>query len=104
MWPIRSNILSHLTELIVSKEYKWRQTQKKAFKQTKAVITKDTLLEYADHNKKLYIETDASNYQLGGRIFQKEYQQEDNKTVEHDIAFYTRKLNSAQKKYSTIEK
>ena len=70
----------------------------------KAVIAKDTLLAYADHNKKFYIKTDASDYPLGSRIFQKEYQQEDSKTVEHDIAFYTKKLNSAQKYYSTIEK
>ena len=69
----------------------------------KSMITKDTLLEYAKHNKKFYIKTDASVYQLGGRIFQKEYRQEDNKTVESDIAFYTRKLTNAQKKYSKIE-
>ena len=70
----------------------------------KVVIAKDTLLAYADHNKKLYIKTDASDYHLGGQIFQKEYRQEEKNTVEHDIAFYTRKLNIAQKKYSTIEK
>ena len=86
------------------KEYKWGPPQEKVFKQTKAVIAKDTILAYADHNKKLYIETDTSDYQLGGRILQKEYRQEDNKTVEHDIALYTRKLNSAQKNYSTTEK
>ena len=73
MWPKLSHILSPLTELMGSKEYKWGPPQEKVFKQTKTVIAKDTLLEYADHNKKLYIETDASNYQLGGRIFQKEY-------------------------------
>ena len=66
---------------MVSKEYKWGSPQEKAFKQMKAVIAKDTLLAYADHNKKFYIETDASDYQLGGRIFQKEYRQEDSKTV-----------------------
>ena len=73
-----------LTELMGSEEYKWGPPQEKAFKQMKVVIAKDTLLAYAGHNKKFYIETDASDYQLGGRIFQKEYQQEDNKTVEHD--------------------
>ena len=86
------------------KEYKWGPPQEKAFKQMKAVITKDTLLAYADHNKKFYIEMDASDYQLGGWIFQKEYRQEDNNTVEHDIDFYTRNLNSTQKNYSKIEK
>ena len=70
----------------------------------KAVIAKDKLLAYSNHNKKFYIETDRSDYQLRGLVFQKEYQQEDNKTGERDIAFYTRKLNSAQKNFSTIEK
>ena len=87
-----------------SKEYKWGTPQEKAFKQMKAVIAKDTLLAYADHNKNFYIGTDAIDYQLGGRIFQKQYQQEDNKTVERNIAFYTRNLNSSQKNFSTIEK
>ena len=104
MWPKRSHILSPLTELMGSKEYKWGPLQEKAFKKMKAVISKDMLLAYAEHNKKLYIKTDASDYQLGSRIFQKEYRQEDNKTVERDISLYTRKLNSAQKNYSTIEK
>ena len=48
--------------------------QEKAFKQMKAVIAKDTILAYADHNKKFYIQTEASDYQIGGWIFQKEYQ------------------------------
>ena len=85
MWPKRSHILSPFTELMGSKEYKWGPPQEKAFNQMKAVIAKDTLLEYADHNKKFYIETDASDYQLGGRILQKEYRQEDNKTVDQNI-------------------
>ena len=71
MWPKRSHILSPLTELMGSKEYKWEPPQEKASKQMKAVISKDTLLAYADHNKKFYIETDVSDYQLGVRIFQK---------------------------------
>ena len=61
MWPKCSHILSTLTKLMGSKEYKWEPPQEKASKQMKAVIAKDTLLAYADHNKKFYIETDASN-------------------------------------------
>ena len=58
---------------------------------------------YPDHNKTFYVETDASDYQLGGRIFQKETDSS-GKVIERDIAFYTCKLNGAQKNYSTIEK
>ena len=70
---------------------------------TNEAIIRETLLAYPDHNKTFYVETDASDYQLGGRIFQKDVD-ESGKEVERDIAFYTRKLNGAQKNYSMIKK
>jgi hypothetical protein len=98
MWPKRSHILAPLTDLLGPKnkcdKFVWGESQTKAFAEMKAIIARDTLLHYPDHNKKFVIETDASDYQLGGRISQ------DDK----DVAFYTRKLNSAQKNYTTIEK
>jgi transposase InsO family protein len=94
MWPRRSHILAPLTDLLGTKTFVWTESQAKAFVEMKAVIARDTLLHYPDHNKKFVIETDASDYQLGGRVMQ------DGK----DVAFYTRKLNSAQKNYTTIEK
>ena len=104
MWPRRSHILAPLTELIGTKTFKWGDEQRKAFKEMKALIAKDTLLAYPDHNLPFKIETDASDYQLGGRIFQEQWCDETKKFVTRDIAFYSRKLNGAQKNYSTIEK
>ena len=68
-------------------------------------MAKDTLIAYPDHNKEFKIETDASDYQLGRRIFQ-EHEDEDDpaKLVNRDVAFYSCKLSSAQKNYTTIEK
>ena len=52
------------------------------------------MLVYPNRNKPFRIETDASNFQLGAVIKQ------NNLTV----AFYTRKLNPAQKNYTAIQK
>ena len=104
MWPRRSHVLTPLTDLLGTKVFKWEPAQQTAFLQMKAIIAKDTLLTYADHNKTFKIETDASDYQLGGRIFQMHYDDVLEKEVERDVAFYTCKLNSAQKNYTTIEK
>ena len=65
-------------------------------------------MAYPDNNKPFKIDTDTSDYQLGGQIYQEcEYPTEKNADVtpvkvEADIGFYTRKLNSAQRNYSTI--
>jgi RNase H-like domain found in reverse transcriptase len=54
----------------------------------------DVLLAYPNHSKPFDIKTNASDYQLSAIIKQ------DNCPV----AYYARKLNSAQKKYTTIKK
>ena len=95
MWPRRSHILALLTDLLCTpKTFRWNDECTNAFKQMKALIASDALLAYPDHNKPFHIETDASDFQLGEIIKQ------DNRPV----AYYTRKLNNAQKNYTTIEK
>ena len=58
-----------------------------------AHIAKETLLAYPNFSKPFHIHTDASDVQLGACISQ------DGKP----IAFYSRKLNPAQTKYTTTE-
>jgi RNase H-like domain found in reverse transcriptase len=94
MWPHRSHILSPLTELTGKKAFVWEDKHQQAFEQMKALIAMDVLLAYPNHNKPFNIKTDASDYQLGAVIKQ------DNRPV----AYYTRKLNSAPKNYTTIKK
>ena len=60
----------------------------------KRVITRETLLAYPDFNEVFEIQTDASLYQLGACISQKR----------KPIAFYSRKLNPAQTRYTITER
>ena len=96
MYPRRSHILAPLTELTKSKSKKitWTERHQKAFDEMKAVMAHDAMIRYPDHNLPFHVYTDASDLQLGSVIMQ-------NKAP---VAFYSRKLNAAQRNYSTIEK
>ena len=94
MWRRRSHTLAPLTALCsATAKYKWTDVEQKAFEDIKAIISRETLLAYPDFTKEFHIQTDSSDYQLGAVIMQ------DNKP----LAFYSRKLNSAQKRYTTGE-
>ena len=95
MWIRRSHVLAPLAAL-TSKTAKWTwlPEHQAAFNTMKKIIAKETLLAFPDFNKEFVIYTDASHSQLGAVILQ------DNKP----IAFYSRKLNPAQTRYTTTER
>ena len=95
MWIRRSHVLSPLAKL-TSKESKWVWTdlENRSFQKMKNIIAKETLLAYPDFNQPFEIHTDASHTQLGAVVSQ------NNKP----IAFYSRKLNPAQTRYTTTER
>jgi RNase H-like domain found in reverse transcriptase len=89
-----SHLLVPLTQLVSKTEpFNWMKVHKEAYNKIKWVISKETLLSFPDFNKPFHVYTDASNYQLGSVIMQ------DNKP----LAFYSRKLNPAQKRYTARE-
>ena len=97
LWPRRSHLLTPFTEISSGpkgKKISWNDELEQAFNDTKAMICKETLLIYPDWNKPFDIHTDASDYQLGAVISQEG----------KPIAFFSRKLNNAQKNYTTTEK
>ena len=94
MWKWRSHILAPLSSLISQKaKWKWDQKAQKAFESAKQMIKKETMLAYPQFGKPFHIYADASDTQLGGVIMQND----------KPLAFYTRKMNPAQTKYTTGE-
>jgi hypothetical protein len=101
MWPHRSHILAPLTaktgapkNCIKLPAFQWTPDMQKAFDQMKALMTADVLCGYPDHNKPFHIFTDAYDYQLGACIMQ----------IDKPVAYYSKKLNSTQMNYATIDK
>ena len=95
MWKHRSITLAPLTSLVSTKaKWKWTEEEQQAFDNMKKIISQEVLLPYPDFTKMFDIHTDASDLQIGSVISQ------DNQP----IAFFSRKLNDAQTRYTTTEK
>jgi RNase H-like domain found in reverse transcriptase len=95
MFPKRSHILAPLTALVGGKgALFWTTACQQAFDAMKALLAKDAFLRYPDHNKRFDIYCDASDLQLGAVITQED----------RPVAYYSRKLNSAQRNYTVGEK
>ena len=95
MWVHRSELLAPLSRLTSSTvPWQWTDVEQTAFEKVKKIISKQTLLSFPDFSKPFVIHTDASHTQLGAVISQ------DN----NPIAFYSRKLNPAQTRYTTTER
>ena len=95
MWVHRSDLLAPLSKLTSSTaKWKWTEVEQTAFENIKKIISKETLLSFPNFSKPFVIHTDASHTQLGAVISQND----------KPIAFYSRKLNPAQTRYTTTER
>ncbi|KAL7530913.1 LOW QUALITY PROTEIN: hypothetical protein ACHAXR_008651, partial [Thalassiosira sp. AJA248-18] len=96
MWPKRAHRLKPLTDESGKKkhEFKWTDAMQTAFDEMKDLMVAECLMAYPDHNKGFQIYTDASDYQMGAVICQNG----------KPVAYWSRKLDRAQRNYTTMEK
>ena len=71
----------------------WDDVHHTAFDNIKTAIAKDVVLAYPDYSQGFEIYTDSSKFQLGAVITQNN----------RPLAFFSRKLNTAQQKYSVTK-
>ena len=71
----------------------WSEKHQHAFDTIKKIVSREVLLAYPRFDQPFVIHTDASDYQLGSVISQNNMH----------IAFFSRKLNNAQRRYTTME-
>ena len=74
--------------------WQWSVKCQSAFEKLKATMTWGPVLGLVDITKPFEVETDASDYALGGVLLQEG----------HPIAYESRKLNSAERRYTVSEK
>ncbi len=97
MRPSRAHILKPLTDQSGLKKrapIKWTDEMQKAFDKMRLLMAADALAAYPDHNIRLDVYTDASDFQVGACIIQEG----------RPIAYFSQKLTKSQQNYTTMEK
>ncbi|XP_062846979.1 uncharacterized protein K02A2.6 [Trichomycterus rosablanca] len=98
--PQQSTVLAPLYGLLKEQvTWKWKKAEQDAFNKCKELLTSDKVLVHYDQSLPLTLACDASAYGIGAVI---QHTTSDGK--EHPIAYASRTLSPAEKKYSQIEK
>ena len=80
-------------------DFVWSNECHNAFLDIKTFLSNAPVMAAPEFSKPFKLAIDASDSAIGSVLFQ-----EDDQGIDHPIAFFSRKLNSNQKNYSTIEK
>jgi hypothetical protein len=79
--------------------FHWSVTQQSAFENLKQAFTSASMLMHPDDSKPFFVETDASDYGIGGVM-----SQINSDNLLQPIAFYSRQLNPAERNYTIYDK
>ncbi|CZS80735.1 unnamed protein product [Fusarium graminearum] len=95
-----SKIANPLTELTKKdRKFVWLKDAQDAFERLRDAILEEPVLIMFDPTKEIELETDSSDFALGGQIGQR-----DNEGRLHPIAFYSHKLHGAELNYPIYDK
>ena len=98
--PALSTVLSPLHELLRKNvRWKWTDSQQKAFQESKQLLLTSQVLEHYDPAKPLILSCDASPYGVGVVL---SHLMDDGQ--ERPIAFASRSLSTAEKRYAQLDK
>ena len=90
--------LSDLTRKGQPNKVEWSEAQEKAYQTIKSYLTSEPILRLPDPAKTYFLRTDASNNGIGAVLMQRH----DEKLF--PVCYASKKLSSAERNYSTIEK
>ena len=89
-----SEMAAPLTDMLKkNKTWQWSEKCQRAFEELKRAISEEPVLTLPDHTKPFEIQTDASDFAIGGVLMQEG----------HPIAFESRKLNDTEHHYTVQE-
>jgi transposase InsO family protein len=103
-----SHVASGMTDMLVGMEkgkksgpFHWTDAAEKSFQKLKACFQEAPLLVHFDPTKQCRVETDASTKAIAGTISQQVSSPDGTKKHWHPIAFWSRKLQPAERNYTT---
>ena len=98
--PGLASLLAPLAKLTgKKKKFEITNDHIQRLEEAKELLAKRCLLYYPDYDKMFYVHTDASEYGVGGQIFQL-----DDNNVPLPVYFYSRKFSKIQLRYTVVEK
>jgi len=100
--PNLAGLRAPFDKSIMQRRVIWNDELHSSFREIKSNFKKDQILSHFDPNKKTFLTMDACNTQVSGVLSQLHFI--DNKWIPRPIRFVSKKLSTAQMKWSTFDK